>query len=972
MKTLTLFVTIILFFSFNTVILAETSTDIPTFKKFTTPPMTFTANNGQWDQRTLFRCDAGGALLWFTRNGVYYHFNRRLDAGEVNTARLPHRLNDPADKPARYERLLIKSSFIGASTDPVLKGNSTLGHRSNYFLGNDPELWRTNVPSYANLTYENLYPGIDLVYYSRNGHLEYDFVVSPGADPAMIKIRYDGVEGISVNEAGELQVATAWGTVTERQPVLYQNINGERQAVSGRYLILDETSFGFEPDRNYDRSLPLIIDPVLIFSTYMGGSIEDWGFDIAVDSDSNVFVAGMTYSSDFPTENPLIDTITGSSDVFITKLKATGDSLIYSTYLGGDGFDFGLSLTIDSDSNAYLTGVTYAADFPTESPLQETYGGSGDAFVVRLNSTGDSLIFSTYLGGDSYDSGEDIILDDNGNIYVTGGTDSQDFPTENPLFSNQLFRDAFISKIIPDGSAFVFSTYLGGEKSDFGKALGLDSDTNIIIMGSTVSENFPTFRAYQANRVGLYDAFITRINASATELIYSTYLGGEDDDWPVDLKVDADGYVYFTGYTNSIGFPKKFPYQNTNMGLGDAFVTKLDSSGASLVFSTYIGGSDNDYSQGIAVDDNREIYISGSTLSDDFPIKRELQTYRGDNDAFLLKLNINGSLLYYSTYLGGTGSDGANCIAIDNSDNVYLAGSTSSIDFPTENPYCDTLTGIKDVFVAKIFDDCVDEDLDDICDSEDNCPGIYNPGQDDFDGDGDGDACDLCTDTDEDGYGDPGFTANTCEDDNCPDIFNDNQEDTDNDGIGDSCDACINDPLNDIDGDDICGDIDICPFDYDPLQEDTDGDNYGDSCDNCPDIFNEDQLDADGDGIGDSCDICINDEYNDIDGDSICGDIDNCPFFYNPDQLDTDSNGIGDACEGCCVGTTGNADCSELEEPDISDITRMIDYLYLSHIPLCCPEEADVNVSGGEPDISDITRLIDYLYITHGPLDNCP
>ncbi|MBN1213533.1 MAG: SBBP repeat-containing protein [candidate division Zixibacteria bacterium] len=934
--------------------------------------MTFTANQGQWNQQTLFRCDAGSALLWFTHDGVYYHFNRRLGNSEEYTARLPHRMSEPADNPPVFERLLIKSNFIAANPEPVIKGNALLSHRSNFILGNDPARWRTNVPSYESLTYEDIYPGINLVYYSKNGHMEYDFVVFPGADPAVIKIRYDGVERISVNETGELQLTTAWGTVTEQKPVFYQDINGERQTVTGRYLILGETTFGFEPDRNYDPTLPLIIDPVLVFSTYMGGSVEDWGLDIAVDDNSNVYVVGMTYSSDFPTENPLIDTITGSSDAFMTKLKATGDEFIYSTYLGGDGFDFGLALTIDGDGNIYLTGVTYAADFPTESPLQGTYGGNGDAFVVKLNNTGESLIFSTYLGGGSYDSGEDIILDANGNIYVTGGTDSESFPTQDPLFNNQLLRDAFISKITPDGSSFVFSTYLGGERGDFGKALCLDADTNIIILGSTNSDNFPSFRAYQDERAGFYDAFITRINANATNLIYSTYLGGGDDDWPVDMEIDANGFVYLTGYTYSLDFPKYLPFQNAKDDSADAFVTKLDSSGVSLVFSTFFGGSKNDYSQGITVDNDGKIYISGSTGSSDFPLKRELQTYQANNDAFVTKFNDDASLLFYSTCLGGTGSDAANCIDIDNTGNVYLTGSTSSIDFPTVTPYCDTLTGLKDVFVTKIFDDCIDNDLDDICDNEDNCPEAYNPNQYDTDGDDDGDVCDLCTDTDDDGYGNPGFAANTCDTDNCPDIYNPDQENADGDGFGDSCDVCINDPLNDIDGDGLCGDVDICPLAYDPLQENTDGDNYGDSCDNCPDIFNNSQEDADDDGIGDSCDICINDEYNDIDEDGVCGDIDNCPFFYNPDQLDADSNDIGDACESCCVGTTGNTNCSALEEPDISDITRLIDYLYLSHVPLCCPEEADVNISGGEPDISDITRLIDYLYITHGPLDNCP
>ncbi|MDD5427306.1 MAG: SBBP repeat-containing protein, partial [candidate division Zixibacteria bacterium] len=788
-----------------------------------------------------------------------------------------------------------------------------------------------------------------------------------------IKINYNGVKGLSLDEFGKLLIETAWGTIVEQKPVLYQLEKGRRKVIVGNYRLIDNTTFGFSPGAAYDKSLPLVIDPVYVFSTYLGGSIEDWGFDITVDKDSNIYVTGMTYSVDFPVEAPLIDTLTGTSDIFVTKLKTSGDSLFFSTYLGGNGSDFGLALTVDEDSYCYLTGTTYSTDFPVVSALQETPGGNGDLFIIKLNPAGDSILYSTYLGGNGYDGGEDIVIDDERNIYVTGGTDSDNFPVASPLYTNKLQRDAFVSKISSDGSVLLFSTYLGGDKGDFGKALGLDGAGNILILGTTNSDNFPSHRAIQDERSGLYDAFLTRISNSGTSLIYSTYLGGLDDDWAIDMKVDADGYAYLTGYTFSLDFPKKNAFQNTKAALADAFVTKVDSSGVFLIYSTFLGGNQNDYSQGIAFDAAGRVYVSGSTESTNFPLKREIQTYQAASDAFITKFNATASLLFFSSYLGGNAGDAANCLEVDLNGHIYLAGSTSSTDFPMANPLYDTLTGVKDVFITKIFDDCIDDDQDDICESEDNCPEVYNPGQTDTDGDLVGDACDTCTDTDGDGFGNPGFAANTCNTDNCPYIYNPEQEDSDTDGIGDSCDICPYDPQNDIDGDGICGDIDICPYDYDPLQANIDGDNYGDSCDNCPEVFNNDQADTDSDGLGDSCDICINDFYNDIDNDGICGDIDNCPFFYNPDQLDADSNGIGDACETCCVGTTGNADCSMIDEPDISDITRLIDYLYISHTPLCCPEEADVNASGGpDPDISDITRLIDYLYLSHTPLPDCP
>jgi len=970
MKILTLFVTFLFFLSPVFTIASDIGVDSHVQKNLTGTPMTFTVNNGQWRQQALFRCDAPGAVIWLTHEGIYYHFNRRLTENDYN----PH---DPrtgvSDTPTQIEYLLVKTKFVNANSDNVVFGEGAISHHSNFFLGSDPSQWKTNVPAYNAVTYRELYPGIDLTYYSHDGLMEYDFVVSPGADPSQVKILYEGVNDLRINNAGELEITTDWDVVVEQKPIAYQTINDQPVVVESRFTLSDNRTIGFELSGQYDPALPLIIDPVLVYGSYLGGSIEDWGFDIAVDADSNIYITGLTYSTDFPTEIPLCDTITSSSDAYVTKIKHTGDSLFYSTYFGGDGVDFGLGIEIGSDGSCFLTGATYSTDFPLADAYQDTYGGLGDAFITRIKNTGDSLIYSTYLGGVEYDGGEDIKVDSNLNAYIAGGTDSYNFPTASPLYNNLLNRDVFITKITPDGSTLLFSSYLGGSESDFAKALALDADTNIYLFGATNSNDFQTVNAYRSSRIGNYDAFVAKITYDLSALEYSTYLGGSEDDWAADIKIDTGGQAYLTGYTTSLDYHRKNAYQIANAGLSDAFITQMNATGNDLVFSTYFGGSDNDFSQGIVIDDDSRVIITGSTYSGDFPLKRELQGFQAASDAFIVKFGTGGANLIFSTCLGGSGSDGASSIDIDANHNIYLTGTTSSTDFPTQDPLVDTLNGVKDVFIAKVFDDCIDDDLDDVCDNEDNCLGVYNPGQGDADGDGDGDACDPCTDTDNDTYGNPGYTANTCDTDNCPDIYNPDQEDFDSDGIGDSCDICINDPDNDIDGDGMCGDIDNCPSYFNPFQFNTDNDDYGDSCDNCPEVINNDQTDSDGDGLGDSCDICPLDEYNDIDGDGICGDIDNCPFFYNPDQLDADSNGIGDACEGCCVGETGNANCSAEETPDISDITRLIDYLYLSHIPLCCPEEADANSSGGpEPDISDITRLIDFLYLSHSPLPACP
>ncbi|MFZ5980381.1 MAG: SBBP repeat-containing protein [Candidatus Zixiibacteriota bacterium] len=939
-------------------------------KNLTGTPLSFTPNQGQWEQPALYRCDAPGAVIWLTPEAAYYCFNRRIADGDNIS---PDQHHSRSVAPVQIEYLLVKTEFVDASRENVFSGTGDPSFYSNYFLGQNPSRWRTDVPAYNTVTCRNLYPGIDLTYYSRDGLVEYDFTVAPGANPAQVKIRFVGIENLRINDAGELEISTAWGTVIERNPLSYQTVNEQPQTIASRYVISGDNTVSFELTDQYDPTLPLVIDPVQVYGTYLGGSIEDWGFDIAVDPDSNMYITGLTYSVDFPTENALCDTITSSSDAYITKIKYTGDSVFYSTYIGGNGVDFGLGIEVGPDGSCFLTGVTYSTDFPLADAYQTTYESLGDAFVTRLNDTGDSLIYSTYLGGSAYDGGEDITVDSNLNAYITGGTDSYNFPTASPLYENQLNRDVFITKITPDGSSLLFSSYLGGTESDFAKALALDTDTNIYLFGATNSDNFPIFNAFWNVRVGGYDAFCAKISFDYLSLEYSTYLGGSDDDWAADIKVDSGGQAYLTGYTTSLDYHRRYAYQVANKGLSDAFITLLNANGNDLIFSTYFGGSDNDFSQGLVIDDDSRVVITGSTSSSDFPLKREMMSYQGEGDAFIVKFGTGGANLIFSTFLGGTGSDGASSIDIDAGHNIYLTGSTSSTDFPTQAPLVDTLNGVKDVFIARIFDDCIDDDFDDVCDNEDNCIGVYNPTQGDADGDDIGDACDECTDTDGDTFGNPGYSANTCATDNCPDIFNSDQEDADGDGIGDSCDVCLNDPDNDIDGDGLCGDIDNCPNNFNPFQFNSDGDDHGDSCDNCPGIINNDQTDSDSDGIGDSCDICPLDGYNDIDTDGVCGDIDNCPFFYNPDQLDADSNGIGDACESCCVGETGNANCSASETPDISDITRLIDYLYLTHTPLCCPEEADANGSGGpEPDISDITKLIDFLYLSHNPLPACP
>ncbi|MCK4857459.1 MAG: SBBP repeat-containing protein, partial [candidate division Zixibacteria bacterium] len=431
--------------------------------------LAFTENQGQWDDRVLFRANAGGAAMWFTRDGVYYQFTRRVrgeaggppfmvgtadatnlagqnprdpddllalptvipaQAGIQDRPNMDTRFRGHDNQNDRLESIMIKASFVGANPDPQMVGLEEMEYRCNYFIGNDPNEWHTDVPNYEYVLYEDVYPGIDLKYYGNGKQMEYDFIVSPGADPSQIRIRYEGAKSLSVNEAGGLEVETDWNTVTEQAPYVYQETAGGRREVVGRYRLLNSSTFGFALEKEYNSSLPLIIDPTLVYSTYLGGGSDERGEAIAVDGSGNAYVTGYTFSSDFPTENPYQTNQGGDYDAFVTKLNSSGNSLIYSTYLGGGSGDHGYGIVVDGSGNAYVTGTTLSSDFPTQNPYQATNQGGWDVFLTKLSSSGNSLIYSTCLGGGNEDYGIGIVVDGSGNAYVTGYTYSSDFPTE--------------------------------------------------------------------------------------------------------------------------------------------------------------------------------------------------------------------------------------------------------------------------------------------------------------------------------------------------------------------------------------------------------------------------------------------------------------------------------------------------------------------------------------------------------------
>jgi hypothetical protein len=466
----------------------------------------------------------------------------------------------------------------------------------------------------------------------------------------------------------------------------------------------------FDPD-------PTLPDPndALIYSTYFGGNNNDFGNGIAVDSSGNAYVTGATLSTNFPLQDPIQASSASLEDAFVAKfdpdptLPDPNDALIYSTYLGGDARDFGNSIAVDTSGNSYITGSTGSNDFPTEDAFKPNRGSLRDAFVAKVNQTGEALLYSTYLGGSLDDLANGITVDSEGNAYIVGTTASVDFPKTTGVFEEiqQGAQDAFVSKLDPFGDSFIYSTYLGGSSDDFGNGIAVDSSGNAYVTGTTQSGDFPTVNFFDDSLGGAQDAFVTKLNSTGTApLAYSSYLGGSGNDFGNGIAVDSAGDAYVTGTTQSGDFPTVNFFDNSLGGAQDAFVSKFDPSllgVASLIYSTYLGGSTDDRGNGIAVDTSNNAYVAGTTLSDDFPVKNPLQPTRGgDNDAFISKFNSAGSALTYSTYLGGSTDDRGNSIAVDISGNAYITGTTESANFPVANAFQDDLLGPMDSYVTKV------------------------------------------------------------------------------------------------------------------------------------------------------------------------------------------------------------------------------------------------------------------------------
>ena len=651
----------------------------------------------------------------------------------------------------------VEMRFSGANPAAEIQGDGLMPGKINYLTGSSPAQWRTGISLFSQVRVQEIYPGIDLVYYGNGTQLEYDFTVAAEANPDVINIRFSGADRISINPQGELVLQLGDSTILQPKPVIYQNVDGQRKAIAGGYKITGPHEVAFAVS-SYNHSLPLVIDPVMSYSTYFGGTLGDVAWAVAVNpNDDSVYVAGQTLSKiamkkgpPFSTPGAFQEDYAGgkyTGDGFVARFDDTGTNLIFLTYLGGSSDDFVSGLTLNAAGDVFLTGFTSSSNFPTVNALSPTNNGvyskkykgiPGDVFVAELDPSGSNLIFSTYLGGSALDAAYGIALDSAENIYLTGLTRSTNYPVVNPLAyqlvgSTNLLLDrlagtnnAFVTELGAGGSPVIFSTYLGGNIYDVGEGITVDPAGNILVTGFTSSTNFPTLNAVSTllnqrvpkknDKFFPYDAFVAKLAPAGAGLVYSTYLGSTNNDVAFKIASDSAGNAYVTGYTGSPAFPNTVTnipgfYAHggkKNTSDNDAFLTKFDPSGA-IVYSAVFGGKSADQGYGVALDAIGDVFVVGYTSSKDFPTNNTYNTLgllraknKGDNDVFVTVFNPTATALLYSGYLGGKSNDYGYGISVDPAGNAYLVGRTDSKDFTLTNAFQPFRNGKYDSFLTKI------------------------------------------------------------------------------------------------------------------------------------------------------------------------------------------------------------------------------------------------------------------------------
>lgn len=675
-------------------------------------PLAFEPNAGQVDGSVAFTARALGGTVFFRAKDIVLS----LPAPSERPRWLPRERVRPV---VTGRPMTVQLRFLDISSTAHLAGAQQQVGKVNYLLGADAAHWRLDIPTYAGLRYEGLYPGIDLGYEGLAGRLKATYHVAAGADPTRIRWQYSDAHAVRVDPStGDLHITLDTPrpvTLIEQAPVAWQEVGGKRVPVDARYATAADGSIHFALGY-YDRLRALTIDPTLTYASYLGGNSADYAYDIAVDTQGNFYVTGATASTNFPLLNPVQATPSAYGDLFVSKFNANG-TLVYSTYLGGNDSDVGFGIAVDGGGNAYVTGESWSSNFPRVNPIQSVDPGiQQDVIAFKLGPAGNSLIYSTYLGGHNSQTGWDIAVDPAGNAYISGHTLSSTFPVVNAVQPTiKGIRDAFVTKINAAGSALVYSTFLGSNGDlDYGFSIAVDTAGSAYVTGQTYLEGFPTVNAIQPTSRGFGEAFVSKFNPGGTALVYSTYLGGGDNESGRSIAVDGAGNAYLTGPTASTNFPTRNAIQPVKSGYEDAFVTKINAAGSALVYSTYLGGSspDGNYDSNIAVDGAGNAYVAGNTDSSDFPVVDPIQaTFHGfDSDAFVAKFNSQGTTLLYSTYLGGTNTaaglgDYAYGLAVNGSGNAYVTGYTFAEDFPLAGtPFQASNAGNFDAFVAVIND----------------------------------------------------------------------------------------------------------------------------------------------------------------------------------------------------------------------------------------------------------------------------
>jgi hypothetical protein len=707
-------------------------------------PLMFEPNLGQTDARVRFIARGSGYGLFLTDQDAVLSLQRSRQGGNEKN----------------ISASVVRMKLAGANANAQVAGADVLPGKSNYLIGNDPAKWQRNVPQYARVRYRQIYPGVDLVYYGQQGQLEYDFRIAPGADPKNIQISFEGSRKLKL-DAGDLLVETGDGAVRLEAPRVYQKAGSAHRPVDGRFVLLARDRVGFEIG-DYDRSRTLVIDPVLTYSTYLGGTGTEMLPSIAVDTGASIYVTGATTSTDFPVTDSTTFKAGATTNVFIAKFDPTGAALTFATYLGGTGADVSVGIAVDAATNVYVAGTTTSTNFPTSTSAFQAAPlapGNPHTFVSELDSTGAILKYSSYFSGSKTDTAKGMTLDNKGFVYVIGITDSTDFPlapTAGTFQSTLQGTNAFfISKIAPTSSganSLVFSTYFGGGFPTTGTVTGgaiavdnnangsnvyLTGGTTYLYTGQNAQTDFPIKNAFQpclgnptittncptsGATVANPDAFVAKLNPGTTtgaQLLYCTYLGGGSTDFGLGIGLDASGNAYVTGSTNSTDHPAVSggiaAYQGSLKGGTDAFVAKINNPATGtgttnvlLTYFSYLGGSGDDVGNAIAVDSVQGARIVGTTASTDLAALNPLpggSGLSGPKDAFVARLDTLGttaSTSQFVTYLGGSGTDTGTSIAIDTDSNSYVTGETTSSNFPTANPLQGGLKGAQDVFVSKL------------------------------------------------------------------------------------------------------------------------------------------------------------------------------------------------------------------------------------------------------------------------------